>query len=204
MRFGAVRGRIAAIWAALTLVLLSPIALAAMSPYLAWRDPIYIAAGFAGIFAMSLLALQPMLASGYLPGVGTYRQRQSHRWIGGTLLLAIVLHVGGLWITSPPDVIDALLFRSPTPFSIWGVIAMWALFTSAVITAMRSTIGLFHWRRFHKALAIVIVLGSVVHAVLIEGTMEVISKFVICALAVLALAATSLTIPSRLRLSKHR
>ena len=33
------------------------------------------------------------------------------------MAVAVVIHVAGLWITSPPDMIDALLFTSPTPFS---------------------------------------------------------------------------------------
>jgi hypothetical protein len=47
------------------------------------------------------------------------------------LVVAVVVHVGGLWITSPPDMIDALLLTSPTPFSAFGVIAMWAIFAVA-------------------------------------------------------------------------
>ena len=48
------------------------------------------------------------------------------------LVIAVVLHVAGLWVTSPPDVIDALLFVAPTPFSNWGIIAMWALFATGL------------------------------------------------------------------------
>src|SRR5262245_58063915 len=112
------------IWAALAGALCVPIAAAAVSPLLAWRGPVYILAGFAGIIALGLLLVQPMLIGGYLPGL-TYRGRRVHHWIGGALVVAVVIHVGGLWITSSPDMIDALLFVSPTPFSPFGVIAMW-------------------------------------------------------------------------------
>ena len=98
--------------------------------------------------------------------------------------MAVVIHVGGLWITSPPDMIDALLFSSPTPFSPFGVIAMWAIFAVAIIAALRRRLGLRArtWRIVHIPLAVVIVVGGVVHAMLIEGTMETVSKAALCAL----------------------
>jgi len=98
------------------------------------------------------------------------------------LVVAVVVHVGGLWITSPPDMIDALLFSSPTPFSPFGVIAMWAIFAVAVLAALRRRLGLRTWRIAHMSLAVVIVAGSVVHGMLVEGTMETMSKAALCAL----------------------
>ena len=77
--------------------------------------------------------------------------------------MAVVIHVGGLWFTSPPDMIDALLFRSPTPFSPFGVIAMWAIFAVALLAAFRRRLRPRTWRIAHMLLAIVIVAGSVVH-----------------------------------------
>ena len=41
------------IWAALAIVIGVPIAAAAASPLLAWRGPVYITAGFAGIVALA-------------------------------------------------------------------------------------------------------------------------------------------------------
>ena len=102
-------------------------------PLLAWREPIYITAGFAGVISMCLLLIQPLLADRLLPGLTPVAGRHWHRWCGLALVAAILIHVGGLWITSPPDVIDALLFVSPTPFSAWGVIAMWAAFGAAFL-----------------------------------------------------------------------
>ena len=176
------------LWAALAAAVGVPIAAAAASPLLAWRGPVYILAGFAGIIALGLVLVQPLLIGGYLPGLSAYRGRRAHHWIGGTLVVAVVIHVGGLWITSPPDMIDALLFASPTPFSPWGVIAMWAIFTVAMIAALRRRLGLRArtWRIVHMPLAIVIVVGGVVHAILIEGTMETVSKAVLCALVLAA------------------
>ncbi|MEO0915112.1 MAG: ferric reductase, partial [Pseudomonadota bacterium] len=112
------------------------------------------------------------------------------RVVGGVLVLSVVVHVGALWITSPPDVVDALLFASPTPFSAWGVIAMWAVFGAALLATFRQKLRLRPrtWRMCHTALAGVIVVGSVVHAMLIEGTMETVSKVALCALALLATA----------------
>lgn len=105
------------IWAALALAISVPIAAAAASEQLAWRGPVYILAGFAGIVALALVLMQPLLIGGYLPGLPAYRGRRAHHWIGGALVLAVVIHVAGLWFTSPPDMIDALTYASPTPFS---------------------------------------------------------------------------------------
>lgn len=172
------------IWAALASAICVPMAFALASPLLAWRDPIYILAAFAGIVALGLMLIQPLLIAGYLPGLSAYRERRAHHWIGGALVVAVLIHVGGLWITSPPDMIDALLFRSPTPFSFWGVVAMWAIFAVAIFAALRRRLGMRPrtWRITHMSLAVIIVVGSVVHGILIEGTMETMSKAALCAL----------------------
>lgn len=174
------------VWAALAVAIVVPIAAAATSPLLAWRAPIYIAAGFSGIIALALMLVQPLLIGGYLPELSVLRARRVHRWIGGLLVVAVVIHVGGLWITSPPDVIDALLFASPTPFSAWGVIAMWAIFAVALLATLRRRLGPRRWRIAHTVLAVVIVVGSVVHSLLIEGAMETVSKAALCALVLAA------------------
>ena len=176
------------IWVALALAVGVPIAAAAGSEQLAWRGPVYILAGFAGIIALGLVLVQPLLIGGYLPGLSAYRGRRAHHWIGGALVLAVVIHVAGLWITSPPDMIDALTFSSPTPFSPFGVTAMWAIFAVALLALLRRRLGLRlrTWRIIHIPLAIVIVAGSVAHCLLIEGTMETISKVALCALVLAA------------------
>ena len=160
--------------------------MAGASPLLAWRRPIYIIAGFAGVIAMALLLLQPLLAGGYLPGLPSRRGRKLHAWIGGALIIAILVHVGALWITSPPDVVHALAFQSPTPFSAWGVIAMWAAFAAVVLALFRKRLRARAWRLGHMTLTAMVIIGSVVHALLIEGTMGQVSKAVLCALALLA------------------
>ena len=178
--------RVALIWAALAAAICVPIALAATSDLLEYRGPVYILAGFAGIIALGLMLVQPLLIGGYLPGLSGYRGRRAHHWIGGALVVAVVIHVAGLWITSPPDMIDALLFTSPTPFSPFGVIAMWAIFAVALLAALRRRLGLRTWRIAHMSLAVVIVVGSVVHGMLVEGTMETMSKAALCALVLAA------------------
>ncbi len=180
--------RVILIWAAVAVVIAVPIAAAALSPQLEWRHPIYIAAGFAGIIALGLLLVQPLLIGGYLPGLSAYGRRRAHRWIGGMLVAAVVFHVGALWITSPPDVIDALLFASPAPFSAWGVIAMWAAFAAALFAALRGRLRLRlrTWRIGHTFLVMIIVVGTMVHAILVEGTMETVSKVTLCALVLVA------------------
>src|ERR1043165_5452891 len=191
--------RVTLIWAALTIAICAPIAAAAASPLLAWRGPVYIVAGFAGIVGLGLLLVQPLLIGGYLPGPSAYRARRAHHWIGGAVVVAVAVHVGGLWVTSPPDMIDALLFVSPTPFSPFGVIAMWAIFAVALLAAFRRRLGLRTWRIAHMILAAVIVAGTVVHGILIEGPMETVSKAALCALVLGAATKVIVDLVRRMR-----
>jgi predicted ferric reductase len=178
--------KVTLIWAALAAAICVPIALATASPLLEWRGPVYILAGFAGVIALWLMLVQPLLIGGYLPGLAAYRGRRAHHWIGGALVVAVLVHVGGLWITCPPDMIDALLFVSPTPFSPFGVTAMWAIFAVALLALIRRRLGLRTWRVVHMSLAAVIVVCSVIHGMLVEGTMETMSKAALCALVLAA------------------
>lgn len=171
----ALRGSL--VWGALVVATAVPILAAAQSPLLQWREPIYNIAGFSGIVALALLLVQPLLILGALKGVPA---RRLHVWSGAGLVLAVVVHVAGLWITSPPDVIDVLLFRSPTPFSVWGAVAMWAVFVAALFAAFRKRIGLRLWRIGHSVAVAVVITGSVVHAWLIQGTMETATKGALC------------------------
>ncbi len=182
--------RAALIWACLAVAVVAPIVLAAMSDLLQWRDPIYIAGGFAGIVAMALVLLQPLLAGGYLPGISPVAGRRLHRWVGCGIVAAVVAHVAGLWVASPPDVVDVLLLRSPTPFSVWGLAAMWATFAAGLLAAVRVPLRIHPktWRLSHSTLVVIIVIGGVIHALLIEGAMEGVSK---AFLSALALAATA-------------
>ena len=113
--------------------------------------------------------------------------------------MAVVVHVGGLWISSPPDMIDALLFASPTPFSPFGVIAMWAIFAVALLAAFRRRLGLPTWRIAHMVLAAVIVVGTVAHGMLIEGAMETVSKAALCALVLGAAIKVMVDLVRRMR-----
>jgi predicted ferric reductase len=174
------------IWAALAVAIGVPIALATTSDLLAYRGPVYIAAGFAGMIALGLVLVQPLLIAGHLPGLAALRGRRVHHWVGGALVVLLVIHVGGLWITSPPDMIDALILTSPTPFSLWGVIAMWAIFAVALLAVFRRRLRPRTWRIVHLSLAAIIVTGAVAHAMLVEGTMEMVSKAALCALVLAA------------------
>lgn len=175
--------KVAAIWGALAILIVVPLVIAATSPLLAWRDPIYILAGLTGVAALAVMLVQPLLAAGALPGLTQARARRVHLVLGTALTALVLAHVGGLWLTSPPDVIDVLLLRSPTPFAVWGLAAMWAVFVSAGFAMLyrRRRIPPRFWRRLHSTLAVVAVGGTVVHALLIEGTMGQISKIVLCA-----------------------
>lgn len=180
-----------AVWPLLAAAMAAPIVGAAASPLLQWREAIYVAAGMAGVVGLSLMLAQPLLMSRRLPGLSVRRATRLHRWTGSALIGCVLLHVTGLWITSPPDVVDALLFRSPTPFSAWGVAAMWALFAAGLMVLLKKRLPVspLRWRIVHSVLAVIIVTGTVVHALLIEGAMETVTKVAVCALALCATAA---------------
>lgn len=158
-----------------------PLGLAAFSPYLAYRDAPYVVAGFGGIAALALLLVQPLLARRALPGLRPARARRWHLGVGRLIVLGVALHIGGLYLTSPPDTLDALLLVSPTPFSVWGVLALVAVIATALLAAARRWIATRVWRVLHNTLGLMIVAGSVVHALLIEGTMEPVTKALLCA-----------------------
>ena len=188
-------------WAAIGAAMTIPVLAAAFSPFLQWRGPVYIAAGFAGIVGLALLLLQPLLMTGRLPGMAALRARRLHRWVGAALVACVILHVVGLWIVSPPDVIDVLLFRSPTPFSVWGATAMWLIFAAGLLAIYRRKLRPRTWRLIHTGLAAVIVSGTIVHALLIEGAMEIVTKW---GLAMLAIAATALVVGKTWQTSLRR
>jgi len=191
--------RVALIWVVFAAAIGVPIALSLTSPLLEWRGPVYITAGLAGMIALGLLLVQPALIAGYLPDLSAYRARRVHHWTGGAVVVALLVHIGGLWITSPPDMIDALTFTSPTPFSPFGVTAMWAIFAVALLALLRRRLGLRTWRIAHMSLAVVVVAGSVVHAMLVEGTMETMSKAALCALALVAAIKVIVDVWMRIR-----
>lgn len=178
------------IWLGMIYVVTRAFLGAANSPLLAWRDPVYIIAGFSGIAALTLLLIQPLLAANLLRGLSPVRARRVHRWIGSGLTAAVVLHVAALWRTSPPDVVDALLYRSPTPFSIWGVSAMWLLFIAASFVSLRrkSRLRPSVWSTIHRTLMAAVVVGSVAHTLQITGTMDSFSKALLCGAVVVATA----------------
>ncbi|SLN47659.1 Ferric reductase like transmembrane component [Roseivivax jejudonensis] len=185
-----------AIWAGLALLAVGPVVLAAFSPYLAYRGPLYILGGFAGIVGLSLLLTQPLLAAGDLPGARGPDGRRWHRWMGWGLVACVAAHIVGLFVTSPPDTIDALLLVAPTPFSVWGVIALWSTVATAILVALRRRMEARIWRVAHNAVALLLVVATVIHAVQIEGAMEQVSKW---ALGLAAIAASALAV-ARLRI----
>jgi predicted ferric reductase len=174
--------------------MLLPVLIAATSPLLAYREAVHIVGGFAGIACLALLLIQPLLAARYLPGLGPAQQRTWHRRIGAAIVICVALHVGGLYAASPVDALDALLLVAPTPFSVYGVAAMWGVVLTAVLVALRGRLGLRYpaWRLIHNGLALIVVVATVLHAVQIEGAMEQISKWALCIAAFLATATALL------------
>ncbi len=181
-----------AIWVALAIVMIGPVLIAVNSPYLAYRDTAYIIGGFAGIIGLSLLLIQPLLAAGYLPGAELTTERKWHRWVGSAIVACVFLHVGGLYITSPPDTLDALLLVAPTAFSVYGVLAMWGIALTAALVILRHRLGLRYatWRLVHNGLAAIVVAATVTHALQIEGAMGIVSKWGLCLAVIAATGAT--------------
>jgi hypothetical protein len=176
----------ATLWLVVAAVALVPLGVAVASPLQASRDALWITGGLAGVLALVLLFLQPLLIGGLLPLVRGLAQRRWHRWIGLAITGLVVLHVAGLYLTSPEDIVDALLLVSPTPFAVYGVIGFWAVIVTACLAAFRRRLRPRLWQVVHSVLAATIVVASVVHAVLIEGVMGDMSKLV---LSVFTLAA---------------
>lgn len=181
------------VWAALIAAAGLPVLFAAFSPYLAYRGAAYIVGGFAGIVGLSVLLIQPLLAAGYLPGLSPAEARVWHRRLGAVLVVLVLLHLGGLYLTSAPDTLDALLLVSPTPFSVWGVISFWGTLATGLLVASRRRLRMrpATWRIAHNALAAVVVIATVAHALQIEGAMEPVSKWL---LSLAALAVTALVL----------
>lgn len=181
------------IWAVPIAAMTVPVLIASASPYLAYRNFTYILGGFAGIVALALLVIQPLLAAGYLPGPGIAKERRWHRWVGTAIVMCVALHVAGLFITSPVDTLDALLLAAPTPFSVYGVTAMWGIVATAILVVARSRLSISHqtWCLIHNGLALAVVVASVIHALQIEGAMEYLSKWAVC---LVALATTAITL----------
>ncbi len=181
------------IWAGVIAVMAVPVVVAAFSPYLSYRNAVYIIGGFAGIVCLSLMLIQPLLAAGYMPGLRGQAGRRWHRWLGVAIVVCVVLHIVGLYLTSPPDTLDALLLVAPTPFSVYGVTAMWGVVLTAILVFLRRRMGLRYsvWRLIHNALALVVVVATVIHAVQIEGAMGTATKWGLC---IAVLVATGVTL----------
>jgi hypothetical protein len=75
---------------------------------------------------------------------------------------------------------------------VWGVLAMVAVLASALLAVFRRRLPPAFWRAAHTGLALVIVAGGVAHTLLIEGTMGLVSKWLLCGLVLLATAAAIL------------
>jgi predicted ferric reductase len=153
----------------------------------------------AGVVALALLLVQPLLAAGLLPGPSILTARRWHRWIGATIVAAVLLHVGGLYLYSPDDISDALLLVSPTPFAVYGVIGLVGVVLTALLAAVRSRVGVRYgiWRIVHNAVSVVVVVSSVVHAVMIAGAMGFVSKAILCVLVIAAAIVALLRVHAR-------
>jgi DMSO/TMAO reductase YedYZ heme-binding membrane subunit len=186
--FGEGRWRPAA-WLAVAIVAAGPVVLAAASPLQRGREALWILGGMAGVVAFGLVFVQPLLMVRSPRLLGPADALRWHRRVGIAIVAMVLLHVGALYAYSPDDVTDALLLVSPTPFSVYGVVGLVAVFITAALAAVRRRLGsgaVRAWRLFHSLLAVVIVGAGAVHAMLIEGAMEERSKLALCIAAVVA------------------
>lgn len=189
-RAGADERRRITAWIIVAIVAAVPVIAAAASPLQGGRELLWVTGGMAGVVALSLLFVQPLLMAA-TPLLIAARDRVRWHRLGGTAIVAMVaLHVGALYAYSPDDITDALLLVAPTPFSLYGVISLWCLVLTAVLAATRRTFKLGYrlWRILHSVLAVAVVGAGAVHAIQIEGAMEEYSKFAIC---IAAMAATT-------------
>jgi predicted ferric reductase len=176
------------VWCGIAACIFIPVGIATTDPVLASRDGFWIVGGMAGVVALAILLLQPLLAWGGLPGPSRTTTRRWHRLVGTTIVVLVGLHVGALYLSSPQDMIDALMLTAPTPFSVFGVIGLGGVLLTVVLVAMRSRTGLRYasWRIVHNGLALIIVLSSIAHALLIEGAMGPLSKAALCVFMLVA------------------
>lgn len=189
------------IWGSLGAIIIVPILVAVRSPLLDSRELVYVIGGLAGVLALALLLVQPVLAAGYLPGLTLLKQRRWHRWTGAALIIATALHIGGLYLTSPPDMIDALLLAAPTLYSLYGVLGMWGIVLTAllVLASPKYIARNVRWRIMHNALSLLVVLFSVAHAWMITGAMGSWSKLLLC----ICILAVTVIATVQLRFKKH-
>ena len=190
--------------AALFTVKATPILLATTSPYLPSRGVAYLIGGFAGIVALALLVIQPLLAAGDVPGLAPATARRWHIQVGTVLALCVAAHIGGLYFTSPDDTLDALTLASPTPFSVYGVLGTAGIIATLLLLTLRRRLGANAWAILHTALAVLIVAATAAHAVQIEGAMEPISKWLLCAAALFATGLTAVKLRLLRPLARRR
>ncbi len=166
--------------------MLVPIVLAVMSPLHQGRSAPYVVGALAGVVLLSLLLTQPLLAIGFNLNTSLACARKWHQWLGGAIVVLIALHIGGLYLASPMDMLDALTLAAPTPFSLYGVIGLWASVLIVFSLLIRKRTKPMRWNTIHNVLALLVVVPGVVHALLIEGSMEVRTKWILCIVIVLA------------------
>lgn len=183
-------------------VLILAVIVAALNPLQESRSIEYVIGGLSGVVALALLLLQPLLAIAFLPHGSVIQQRRWHRWIGTAIVITVALHISGLYLASPQDMIDAMLLVAPTPFSVYGVVGLWTLVLTATLVAFRKRLRLniSTWNIIHNSLAVIVVITSVVHALMIEGAMGYVSKLILC---ICLIGATTIVV-AQLRIIRPR
>ena len=167
--------------------------LASLGCAFAWSLPSLTAArALQGLGASGIMSVNAALVR------FVYPTRMLGRGFGHNALVV------GTAFTFGPTIASAILSLGTWPwlFAInipFGVIAMWAIFAVALLALLRRRLGLRTWRIVHMSLAVVIVAGSVTHAMLVEGPMETISKAALCALVLAAAIKVMADLVRRMR-----
>jgi hypothetical protein len=114
-----------------------------------------------------------------------------HRAIGSAILALALAHVFSLWLYSPEDIMDALLLVAPTPFSVWGVAGLGGLLAAGAVMALALRLPRRILIPLHVGLAGTGAVCAALHAWLIEGAMETITKALLCTAVCTAVAVTA-------------
>lgn len=167
-----------------------PLVVALVSPLQTGREAIWVIGALAGVLALSLLVIQVLLPTPWLRGIIIGDDSRVHRLLGIAIAVIVIVHVGGLYVTSPDDIADALVLQAPT-YSRLGVLSAWCLALSLGLALARRKLALTYsdWQIVHAFLAVVVVTTAVAHTVMIRGTLDGPVEVLLCGAAVIAVSA---------------
>jgi len=188
----AVAGRRRGIWAAAAVLLALPPAVALTDPHLAGQPAALVISTAAAAFAVSALALQPLLA-----GSGRLRW---HRVLGGVALTLVLVHLGGLFVVGAEDTLFALSLDGPTRGRM-ATLATAALIAVVALGVLRRRLPMSGptWRILHGFLAALVIGLGFGHAVLTDGALDGVGTLLLLAFGSVALVGVASAYAARRR-----